>query len=295
MMGWEGLDEIVAIVDCGSFAAAAKALDRSTSHVSRAIAQLERRLSVQLLSRTTRRVTATPEGAALVEQMRRVLQERDDALASLGGGEIQGELRITCPTALGERFVAPLARAYALDHPAVSIRLELSNRIVDLIGEGFDIAVRTGQIRDTRLVAHRIGSRRLALCAAPAYLQQHGTPTSIEELRGHECLVGAREEWLFGTGMDQRSILPKGHWRCNSGDALADAALAGMGICQIPLFYVDRHLQSGTLIRIMRSFEGKDEAVWAVTPQRRSLLRKVRQFIDLLARDLPEAMVPAYC
>ncbi|QDK35683.1 LysR family transcriptional regulator [Sphingomonas sp. IC081] len=288
MFAWAGLEEFVAIADSGSFVAAARALGVSTSHVSRAVSGLEHRLSTQLFVRTTRKVALTEEGRALADQLRRILQERDEALASLGAGSaIAGELRVTCSTALGERFVAPLARRFAVDHPQIRLRLELSNRIVDIVGEGFDIAVRTGGVADTRLVARRIGSRRLIMCASPDYLQRTGVPLSIDDLTTHECLVGARDRWIFEVEGATRIFTPRGRWNCNSGTALADAALDGLGLCQIPLFYVADHLRAGRLVSVLESLQGSDEPIWALASPRRAFMPRVRRFTHLLERELP--------
>lgn len=291
---WDGIDEIVAIADTGSFAAAARTLGASTSHVSRAVAQFENRIGAQIFARTTRRVVPTPTGRALIEQFRRLITERDDAIAAVSdGGDPRGEVRLTCSIALGERFVAPIARAFAFSFPEISVTIELTNRVVDLVAEGFDLAIRTGHMPDSGLIATRIASRRYRLCASPAYLARCGTPQSIPDLDGHECLFGSGTTWHFQTDGKEQLYQPRGRWRCNSGDAVASAALEGFGICQLPEFYVRGALERGELVSLLDAFRAEEEPIWAVYPQRRHLLPKVRLLVDRLKADLPDALARA--
>jgi DNA-binding transcriptional LysR family regulator len=169
--GWDGLDEAIAVADAGSFVKAAARLGSSTSHISRAVAALEARLGVQLFQRTTRSVALTEAGGALIAQFRRLRDERDDAIAALARAESpRGLLRITCPVALGERFVAPALRPLLAAYPDLAIQLDLSNRVADIVGEGFDLAIRTGDLADSPLIRSAVGSRRVLTCAAPSYL-----------------------------------------------------------------------------------------------------------------------------
>ena len=269
MGAWDGIDEVVAIADAGSFVAAAALLHTSTSHVSRAVARLEHRIGAQLFVRSTRRVVPTAAG--------------DD-------GAPRGEVRLTCSIAMGERFVAPIARSYAFAYPDVTVTLELTNRVVDLLGEGFDLAIRTGALPDSGLVATRIASRGLYLCASPAYVARHGTASSIEDLARHECLLGTAPAWHFRHGGKDIDHRPAGRWRCNSGTAVTEAALAGHGICQLPDFYVTPHLASGALVSLLDPLRPPEEPVWAVYPQRRHLLPNVRLLIDRLRAELPIAL-----
>jgi DNA-binding transcriptional LysR family regulator len=275
----------------GSFAGAAKLLNVSTSHISRAVARLENAVGAPVFARSTRRVALTDTGRVLVDHFRRIIQERDDALASVSdGGEPRGEVRMTCSTALGERFVAPIVRGFMRDHPQISISFELTNRVVDLVAEGFDLAIRTGILSDSRLVGTRIGSRRLHTCASPAYLERAGNPATVEDLASHDCLIGTGPVWHFQVGGKDRAYRPKGRWRCNSGEAVVGAALEGMGVCQLPEFYLTRHLDAGRLVPVLKDFRVDDEPIWAVYPQRRHLLPKVRLLVDRLRRDLTPAL-----
>lgn len=288
---WDGIDEFVAVATAGSFANAAARLGASTSQVSRAIARLETRLDAQLFYRTTRKVALTDTGRALVERCSELIRQRDEALDLItDAGEPQGELRITCSTALGSRFVAPIVARMAKQFPRLSVNLELSNRIVDLVAEGFDLAIRTGNLADSGLIATRIASRRLYLCASPDYLKLAGRPHTIEDLANFECLRGTASTWHFQIDGVSRTVRPNGRWRCNSGDAVLEAALLGLGICQLPKFYVLPQIANGALEPLLEAFRPRDEPIWAVYPQRRHLLPKVQHLISILRVELGAAL-----
>jgi DNA-binding transcriptional LysR family regulator len=263
---WDGMDEFVAVAMMGSFAKGAKHLNASTSQVSRAVARLEGRLSTPLFYRTTRNVSLTDTGRVLFERCREVIDQRNEILDSVIGGSLpQGELRVTCSTAIGAR-------------------------VVDLVGEGFDLAIRTGNLSDSRLIATRVASRRLYLCAAPQYLSGVRTPMTINDLNAHNCLVGNAATWHFAVGGVDQAFRPKGRWTCNSGEAVLEAALAGLGICQLPEFYVLPFLADGSLQPLLESYRPKEEPIWAVYPQRRHLLPKVRVLVERLQHDLAPAL-----
>ncbi|MFN3468199.1 MAG: LysR family transcriptional regulator [Novosphingobium sp.] len=288
---WDGIDEVVAVADAGTFVAAAKRLGTSTSHVSRAVARLEQSLGAQFFHRTTRAVSLTDTGRTLVDQFRRLIAERDEAIAMLDlQGEPQGHLRITCPTALGERFVAPIVRAYVQEYPKLSLELDLSNRVVELVSEGYDLAIRTGTLPDSRLIRTQIAARRSVTCAAPAYLAARGTPQTVDDLDAHECIPATSDVWRYKVDGEPRTIRPRGRWRCSNGAAVFDAAVAGMGLCQLPEFYVSRAIAQGTLVEVLAPFQPDDDPIWAVYPQRRHLLPKVQRIIEKLRRELPARM-----
>lgn len=286
---WDGIDEFVAVFERGSFSAAATALGVSTSHVSRAIARLEDRLQSRLFYRTTRHVTATDIGKAFAERCHRMIADRDDAIAVVGERtQPHGLLKVTCSIAFGEKYLAGLLSDFVADHPAVTAMLDLTNSVVDIVAEGYDLAIRTGALSDSHLISTRIASRRLNLCASPAYLAAHGRPATIEDIAIHRCLIGSNELWHFeekGVAVDYR---PAGRWRCNSGFAVMEAAVAGHGICQLPDFYVLKHIAAGTLEPLLAEYVPPEEPVWAVYPQRLHLQSKVRMFVELLRRHLKE-------
>ena len=291
MTSWQGIDEVVAIAETGSFIAAARRLGVSSSHISRAVARLEATIDTRIFERTTRSVRLTDVGRTLVEQCRRIIDEREEALQMVRAkGEMQGEVRVTCSTALGERFVVPIVRDYLDKHPKISIDVELTNRIVDLISEGYDIGIRTGNTFDTRLAARQIASRSLVTCASPQYLERHGAPAHPLDLADHCCLVGTNRTWHYSEKGRGLAFAASGRWRCNSGTAVAAAAVAGMGICQLPTLFVIEELESGQLVRILDDFREAPEPVWAVYAPRRYFVPKVRGLIDWLEASLADAI-----
>src|SRR6218665_290748 len=262
MSRWKGIDEFLAVAAAQSFTAAARTLGMSPTHVSRAIINLEQRLQAQLFHRTTRTVRLTDTGRVLLEHFGRIAEETDVAIAAIGEqGEPQGELRMTCSTAMGESFVAPLAWRFAMRHTKLSVSVELTNRVVDLVAEGFDLAGRTGRGSDPRPLATRVASRTLYTCAAPRYLATAGYPRTVEDLAMHECIVGTSTTWHFSVDGAHRTFSPKGRFRCNSGHAVMEACLAGAGICQLPEFYVVPFLRQGGLQLLLDDSRPEEEPI----------------------------------
>ncbi len=288
MSRWDGIDEFVATAEAESFSQAARRLGLSTSGVSREVARLEERLQTRLLYRTTRRVSLTDAGRAFLARCRQLIHDRDDALAAVGeeDGEVKGLLRMTCSSAYGERYVVPAVNAFALAHPKLSLHIELDDTVRDIVSEGFDLAIRFGRLTDSRLIAKRLASRTRRLCAAPAYLAQAGTPTTIADLEAHAGVLGAADTWPFREGEREIGFKPQGRFRCNSGQAVLDATLQGLGICQLPNFYVDPAIADGRLVPLLEHANPADEGVWAVYPHLRLLPAKVRLLVEHLERGL---------
>ncbi|MET1076583.1 MAG: LysR family transcriptional regulator [Pseudomonas sp.] len=289
--GWEGLDEFVAVAECGSFLRAAERLRLSSSHVSRQIARLEERLQARLLYRTTRRVSLTEAGQTFFSRCQRLIEERDEAFLAISDlhGAPTGLLRMTAAVAYGERFIVPLVNAFMLQHPQLRVDIELSNRTLDLVQEGQDLAIRLGRLGESSLVASRIAPRRLYLCASPAYLDHYGRPHTLSELARHNCLIGTSDTWMLQNQGREQPFKPSGNWRCNSGQAVLDAALSGLGLCQLPDYYVLEPLRQGRLVALLPGHQPADAGVWAVCPQRRYPLPKVRLLIDSLRQGLARA------
>lgn len=288
MSRWDGIDEFVATAEAESFSEGARRLGLSTSGVSRAVAGLEERLQTRLLYRTTRRVSLTDAGRAFLARCRQLTLDRDEALAAVGeeDGELKGLLRMTCSTAYGERFVAPAVNGFLLAHPKLSIEIALDDAVRDIVSEGFDLAIRFGRLTDSRLIAKRLASRTRRLAAAPAYLARAGAPHSLADLSHHACVLGAAETWPLRDGEREVAFRPQGRWRCNSGQAVLDAALQGLGICQLPNFYVDAAIADGRLVALLEASRPADEGVWAVYPHLRLLPAKVRLLVEHLERSL---------
>lgn len=291
MSNWDGIDEFIAVATASSFTRAARAIGMSPTHVSRAIIALEQRVQAQLFHRTTRTVRLTDTGRVFFERCERIAQERDEAIALIGEeGEPQGELRVTCSTAMGERFVAPIIRRFAMSHHKLTVTIDLSNRVIDLVSEGYDLGIRTGVVSDARLIAVRVASRTLYTCAAPSYLAQAGTPQSVAELASHQCIAGTSGTWHFADRGVEQVYRPKGRFRCNSGQAVIEACISGLGICQLPDFYILPYLRHGMVVRIMDNLQPEDEPIWAVYPQRRHLLPKIQGVVETLQHELAAAM-----
>jgi DNA-binding transcriptional LysR family regulator len=292
MSQWAGIDEFVAVAHAASFSQAARKLGRSTSQVSRDIALLENRLGLRLFYRTTRRVSLTDAGQHFLDRCRKLIEERDDAIASISAEEreLHGHLRMTCSVAYGERFIVPLITTFSLRHPQLSIDIELTDTMLDLVGEGFDLAIRFGHLANSSLIATRLASRTRRLCASPAYLQAAGAPQSLADLTQHACIRGTAPTWAFTLNGRPFSFKPVGRWRCNSGMAVLDAALQGLGLCQLPDFYVREPLQNGALVSLLDEFIPADEGVWAVYPHRRHLAPKVASAIQYLQAHLSEQL-----
>ena len=284
MTAWDGIEEFVAVADAGSFSQAARRLNRSTSQISRDVAGLEDRIGARLLHRTTRRISLTEAGAQFLDGCRRMLETREEALASIRAdtNALQGHLRLTCSVAYGERFVAPLVNSFMAKHPRLSVEMLLTDELLDLAAGRVDLAVRSGHLKSSGLVATRLTSRTRILCAAPDYLSAAGPLEQIDDLRHHACLLGAADAWTFTRGGKPISLRPSGRWRCNNGSAVLDAALNGLGVCQLPDFYVAQAIVERRLIRMLPDHEPTDEGVWGVYVSRKFLPPKVARLLDHL-------------
>lgn len=288
MNRWDGLDEFVAVAECGQFAAAGKRLGLSTSQVSRQVARLEERLQTRFFYRSTRRVALTEAGQTFLLHCRRLQDAREEALRAVGdlAGEPKGLLRMTCAVAYGERFIVPLVNQFMSRHSQLRVDIELDNRPLDLLQEGLDLAIRLGRLQDSRLVATRLAPRVMYLCAAPTYLQSAGQPANLSALSEHNCLIGSSDLWHFQEQGREVQVRVAGNWRCNSGQAVLDAALHGVGLCQLPDYYVQTHLRSGALVSLLEHLRPPNTAVWALYPQQRHLSPKVRLLVEHLREGL---------
>ena len=292
--GWDGLDEFVAVAELASFQRAAERLRVSSSHVSRQVARLEERLQARLFYRTTRRVSLTEAGQTFFTRCQRLIEERDEAFLAVGDLQRDpvGLLRMTAAVAYGERFIVPLVNQFMAQHPQLRVEIELTNRTLDLVQEGYDLAIRLGRLSDSNLVATRIAPRAMYLCAAPSYLERYGRPHSLSELSRHNCLIGTGDTWTFQEQGREHPFKPRGNWRCNSGQAVLDAALRGFGLCQLPDYYVLEPLRRSQLISLLEQNRPPNTAVWAVYPQRRYLSPKVGRLVEALKSGL--AQYPEY-
>lgn len=288
MQIWEGISEFVAVAELGSFTAAAKRLDISTAQVSRQITALEERHATRLFYRTTRKVSLTDIGRVYYQHCRQVMDGLDEANRALT--ELQnspkGRLKLTAPITYGENMIAPLLHRFIQQYPALDVELTLSNAQLDLVSEGYDLAIRLGKLDDSSLMAKRLGSRVWHVCASPGYLEAFGTPHTISELDSHNCLTGISHYWSFLQDGRKQHHKVSGNLHCNSGRALTDAALRGLGLVQLPDYYVKSYIDSGELVEVLENSRHADDGIWAVYPQNRHLSSKVRMLVDFFAAEI---------
>lgn len=288
LYNWEGIAEFVTVAETQSFTLAAKKLGISTAHVSRQVSDLEARLATKLLQRTTRKVSITEAGTLYYQRCRQLLDGLLDAEQAISGlhSKPTGKLKITAPTTYGELIIAPLIHSFIARYPELDVELQLSNQKMDLVTEGYDLAIRQGQLEDSSMMAKQLASRTLYICATAAYLSEFGEPDKPAELNQHNCLRGSLDYWRIQEHGKTRNIHISGNLRCNSGRALADAALKGLGIVQLPGEYVRGYINNRQLLPLLEKYSPPDEGVWAIYPHNKHLLPKVRMLIDYLAEQL---------
>lgn len=283
----EDMQIFVTTVDTQSFTAAADRLGLSKQFVSRRVMALEERLGARLLVRTTRRLSITDTGRAYYERAVKILQDVDEAerLVANQNAEPRGTLRLTAPMSFGTMHLGPAIARFMANCPEVTIELDLSDRFVDVVGEGYDMAVRIGQLGDSTLVARAIAPTQLLLCASPAYLAQHGTPAAPAELKQHQCLLYGHSRsvnWPL-TERGRAITLPvSGRLRANNGELARDAAVAGLGIALLPTFIIGEALRSGALVTVLDAYAPPPLTIYAVYPQHRQQSRTVKVFTDFL-------------
>lgn len=287
MDNFKQITAFVATATRGSLSAAARAEGVTPAIVGRRLDALEERLGVRLMLRTTRKLTLTFEGQAFLEDCQRILNDMANAEAavSLGGVRASGHLRVSAPAGFGRRHVAPHVDTYMQANPEVTVNLDLSDRIVDIVNEGIDCAVRIGELADSSMVSVRLGEMRRMVVASPAYLVEHGVPKAPADLAQHNCLsLGQQRGWLFrdpaSGAIDTWKV--SGRFECNDGAVLHEWALAGRGLAWRSLWEVGQHLKEGTLVSVLDAYQAAPIGIYAVFPQRRHLPLRVRLFIDLL-------------
>lgn len=285
---FEEMKAFAAVVDAGSFVRAAESLHLSKTAVSRLVGDLEKRLDVRLLHRTTRRLSLTVEGEAFHARCKELLAGVDEAEAEVAAraGEAVGLLRLNVPVSFGLLRLAPLWPAFMQQHPRVTLDVTLSDRIVDLVDEGYDLAVRIAKLPASSLVSRQLTSTRLVLCASPDYLRRHGTPTHPSEITQHPLfsytLLASGDNWNFDGPQGPVTVKINPRMRSNSGDTCCEAALQHQGIVLQPSFMVGQHLRSGALVEILPEFRSLELGVYAVYPSRKHVTLKVRVLIDFL-------------
>lgn len=281
-----------AVVEAGSFVGAADALGISKAVVSRLVAELEARLGVRLLHRTTRKLSLTEEGRTFHARCKAVLADVEEAEAEITAraGQARGLLKVNVPVTFGVMHLAPLWGDFMALNPEVSLDVTLSDRFVDLVEEGYDLAVRIGRLGDSSLISRQLSSTRMVLCASPGYLASHGEPSQPEDLARHAVLgyslASTGDVWEFTGPQGPVSVRVHPRLRTNSGDTCVQAALLHQGVILQPTFMVQPHLKDGTLRELLPQFRSFELGIHAVYPSRQHVAPKVRVLVDYLQRAL---------
>ncbi len=283
------LETFVAVAAKGSLTAAAQAQGVAAAIIGRRLDALEERLGVKLMVRTTRKISLTHEGSAFLEDCQRLLADWSNAEASVSAGGIRasGHLRTTAPAGFGRRHVAPLVPVFRQQHPDVSISLNLSDRVVDIAAEGFDCAVRVGDLPDSSLISVRLADNRRLCVATPAYLKRRGTPRTPHDLHQHDCLMLSSDAsqsrgWAFVLEGRVEHVRPGGPLDCSDGQVLHDWCLAGHGIAWRSRWEVAQEIAEGRLLSLLEDFAAPPNGIYAVFAQRKHLPLRVRLWVDFL-------------
>lgn len=285
----------VRVVDDGSFTRAAERLKLSRSVVSKYVTRLEGRLGARLLNRTTRRLSLTEAGRIFYERSRRGLQDIEEAEAEVSRlqEKPRGVLRINSPMSFGILHIAPALPEFLAQHPEVSVEMNLDDRVVDVIEEGFDVSIRIMELPDSSLIARRLAPCRHVIVAAPSYLEKHGTPRTPEDLRDHNIISYSYQasayDWHFISPDNKQVSVPvSGSMQANNSLALREALLRGVGITRTPTFVVGKDVQDGHLLSILGNYRTLEVSIYLVYPQRHHLSPKVRAFVDFMADRISE-------
>jgi DNA-binding transcriptional LysR family regulator len=279
------------VVAAGSLSAAARDLGVSTAVISRRLAALEARLGVRLVNRTTRRLALTDEGASYHEACARILAEIEDADSAAAAQRVepQGLLKVALPASFGHKHIAPLVPPFAVRYPKIELAFSLSDRTVNMIAEGYDLAIRIGELEDSSLAARKLAPNRRVVCASPQYLREHPAPRIPEDLRQHNCLntTDLQMNWEYkGPDGKRGTVRVAGHYACDNWEVLREWAMAGLGVALKSTWDVRRQLEDGSLVPLLPGYDfGTDVAIYAVYPHRRYLPAKTRVFIDYLAES----------
>ena len=290
----ESLNGIVTFVlaaRSSSFTQAAEKLGVSKSAVGKAVARLEERLGVKLFHRTTRRITLTADGEAFFTTCAAAVDEITAVESSLGGDSKapSGRIKIDMPVVFGRRIVLPLLLEIACEYPDLRLVLSFNDDLVDPIEEGVDLMIRFGELKDPAgVIARQLLAQRGALCASPDYLRQHGTPTSLDEVTSHRCIVGLRQghplAWHISQNGSASRFAPPATHQISDGEAMIDAAVAGLGLCQMPYSLLRKHVEAGRLVPLLEAYTDSDVPVYLIWPTGLRMRPKARYLIDILLK-----------
>ncbi|MFK3737847.1 LysR family transcriptional regulator [Massilia sp. TN1-12] len=288
------ISTFVEVVARGSLSAAARAEGIAPAMIGRRLDALEARLGVKLLQRTTRRLALTDEGAAFLEDCQRILAELEEAESAVSerSARASGHLLVSAPAGFGRQHVAPLLPSFLAEHRDVTVNLNLNDRVVDVVGEGVDVAVRIASLTDSNLIGVKLADNRRVVVAAPAYLKRHGTPRTPDDLVRHNCLAisseGSQRGWNFRDNGQTITVKVAGNMECNDGEVLHDWALDGRGLAWRSLWEVGVAIESGLLVPVLEEYAAPGNDIYAVFAQRRHLPLRIRLFVDFLRRAYAE-------
>ncbi|MGE0331090.1 MAG: LysR family transcriptional regulator [Ramlibacter sp.] len=283
------------VADAGSFVGAADVLGMSKAAVSRHVSDLEQRLGVRLMQRTTRKLSLTPEGEVFLSRCRDILAsiEESEAELSTRAASASGLLKVSVPVSFGTRHLAPLWSEFLAAHPRLTLDVHLADRVVDLVDEGFDLAVRIARLPDSSLVSRKLASTRLVLCAAPSYLRRRGTPRHPDDLAAHDVigysLLATPGQWLLQGPDGPVTVKTKPRLWTNNGDTSVAAAVRGAGIDLQPTFLIADELADGRLVEVLPAWQAMALGIYAVYPSRKFVLPKVRALVNFLAGAFADA------
>ena len=284
------ISTFVDVIAKGSLSAAARAEGIAPAMMGRRLDALEKRLGVKLLQRTTRKIALTNEGAAFLEDCQRILADLRDAEAAVSerSAIATGHLVVSAPAGFGRQHVAPLIPSFVAEHRDVTVCLNLSDRVVDLIGEGLDIAIRIATLSDSNLVGVKLADNKRVVVASPAYIKRHGSPASLDELAHHNCLPissdGSQRGWTFRQNGKNVTLKVAGNMVCNDGEVLHDWALSGKGLAWRSMWEVGTEIEAGKLVTVLDEFSAPGNDIYAVFAQKRHLPLRIRAFVDFLRR-----------
>lgn len=295
---FESMSLLVAVVDAGSFSSAARSLGVPLPTVSRKVADLETYLKTRLLHRTTRKLSLTEAGVAYVESCRRILEQVGEAERTAAGQHAspRGELVITAPVNFGRLHVVPVVAEFLAEYPEININLVLTDRVVHLMDEHADVAVRIGELPDSTLVATRVGSVRRVVCGSPAYLKAHGAPATPQDLAAHECVtfevMASMRAWVFGMGRREIAVPVQSRLSVNTAEAAIAAATLGVGLIRVLSYQVNDAIRNGTLTVVLEAFESAPLPVSLVHKGKGPLPLKLRAFLDFVTPRLRARTAP---
>ncbi|MBL4895021.1 MAG: LysR family transcriptional regulator [Emcibacter sp.] len=288
MLIWEGIEEFVRVVEKGSFSKAAQAMGMSKSHMSKHVKKLENRLGVTLIHRTTRQLNLTNQGQEFFLKCQSIMHELEETRARLVNEttDPRGHIRLTVAGAFGEDFLSPVIAEFMQDYPDITVDITFTNRRVDLLEEQFDLAIRSGIEDKNSTQGEKLFSHPLITAASPAYLEKRGTLKNISDLKSHNCLCGTLPRWCFQINGHIREMTVTGSWHSNNGRALVHAAKAGLGIIQVPDFYVTEALSKGILTEILPAFRVENNCFWAIYPKSHHVPRKSQMLVEYIKNGL---------